>query len=70
MQADCEGAADPGELAGAPEVHGEGLRGDQEEHPSPEADARVRQRDQGQLRADQLGDGRVRQSGVGRQRGL
>ena len=70
VQADCEGAADQGELAGAAQVHGEGLRGDQEEHPAPQADARVHERDQGQLRAHQLGDGRVRQPGVGWQRGL
>ena len=46
------------------------MRGVQAEHPAPQAHAGVHERDQAELRPHQLGDRRVRQPGVGGQRGL
>ena len=42
-----------------------GVRAVAAQHPAPQAHAGVHQRDEAQLRPQQLGDGRVRQPGAG-----
>lgn len=67
VQVDSDGAEDQGVKSSSEDIPREGVCPVQEEHPPQEADAGVHQRDQAELRPHQLGDGRVRQPGVGGQ---